>query len=129
MLNGLLKSGLFLFLGMWIKPRFKGLMTLFATVLLIWILHNEYIAYLTLQEDFSSAGISYVAKWSSIIALALVYYLAIERRIATKLASAQKAENTQEHKNSTENSEADDGFDFLRTKRKLKSKSDKILEG
>ena len=129
MLNGLLKSGLFLFLGMWIKPRFKGLMTLSAAVLLIWILHNEYIAYLTLQEDFSSAGISYLAKWTSIIALALVYYLAIERRIASKLASTQRTENTQERSNGTDNGEADDGFNYLRTKRKLKSKSDKILEG
>jgi len=129
MLNGLLKSGLFLFLGMWIKPRFKGLMTLSAAVLLIWILHNEYIAYLILQEDFSSAGISYLAKWTSIIALALVYYLAIERRIASKLASTQRTENTQERNNGTDNGEADDGFNYLRTKRKLKSKSDKILEG
>jgi hypothetical protein len=59
----------------------------------------------------------------------LVYYLAIERRIATKLASAQQVKNTQEHESETENSEADDGFDFLRIKRRLKSKSDKILEG
>ena len=129
MLNGLLKSGLLLFLGMWIRPRFKGLVSLSAAVLLIWILHNEFIAYLTLQEDFSSARMSYLFKWSSIAALALVYYLAIERRIATKLASAQKAENIREHKSDTKNSEADDGFDFLRTKKTLKSKSDKILEG
>jgi hypothetical protein len=129
MLNGLLKTGLFLFLGMWIKPRFKGLISLSITVLLIWILHNEYIAYLTLQEDFSSARMSYLFKWSSITALALVYYLAIERRIATKVGSAQRAENTRGHKSDSENSEADDGFDFLRAKKTLKSKSDKILEG
>ena len=129
MLNGLLKTGLFLFLGMWIKPRFKGLISLSVTVILIWILHNEYIAYLTLQEDFSSARMSYLFKWSSITALALVYYLAIERRIATKVGSAQRAENIREHKSDSENREADDGFDFLRAKKTLKSKSDKILEG
>lgn len=129
MLNVLLKSGLLLFIGIWIRPRFKGLISLSAAVLLIWILHDEYIAYLTLQEDFSSARMSYLFKWSSITALALVYYLAIERRIATRLASVQKAENTRENKSDTENSEADDGFDFLRTKRTLKSKSDRILKG
>ena len=127
MLNFLFKSGFLVFISIWIRPRIKGLLFTLFIIIVTWLIHREYIAYLQLIGNFTSAGLSYFVKWTVIILTTLSYYYFVETKnnkdaprhsvgldidIAKKNAIAQKKE---------------DGFDFIRAKKDLKTSSQRIL--
>lgn len=123
MLNQLIKLGVFVALGIWLKHRGKGLLFLIITLGITWITHNEFLSYLEQSGNNRFLEISYVLKWLIFLLALGIYYLLVERRIR-KDPSADR--------NTIENPDLHhlkgDGFDFLRQKKTLESEMDKTLK-
>ena len=131
MLNLLFKSAAMIMLGIWLKPRWKGILFVFFAIISIWLAQSEYISYLVLIDDFTYAGWSYLAKWLSILITLMVYYFMIEVSIRegaeTENPTPSKSESRDEEIMKDQIKE-NDGFDFLREKKNLKSRSERILD-
>ena len=63
MLNQLLRFTLVSSILLWLRPRWKGLLTLGVVVILVHVLHGEYLGYVELSGDDSLLIWSYVVKW------------------------------------------------------------------
>ena len=123
MIGQLLKLGLFVTLGVWLKHRGKGLFILVSTLLITWLVHNEYLGYIAQSGDNRLLGLSYAIKWSIFIVAVGAYYLAVERKLKKNPALSR---NTIEHPEASRTQ--GDGFDFLRQKRTLESEAEKALK-
>ena len=135
MLNLLFKSGLIFFISILLKPRLKGICCVFFSILGIWLIQGEYLDYLSLINDFTYAGWTYLAKWSAISFTIVLYYYFVEipiRNSATgngKVFIGSKSGGSEEEtKISKSRDEKNDGFDFVREKKELKSRSQRIIE-
>ena len=67
MLNQLTKFVLIASAWMWLKPRWKGLAFLIAIILLVNILHGEFLEYVKLSGNNEYVAISYLVKWATLI--------------------------------------------------------------
>jgi hypothetical protein len=122
MINNLLKIGALVVTGRFLKPRLKGLVVLIVFWFVIRLLHTEYITYVQLSTDTSFLWQASLLKIFLYVLGFVVYVVVVERRILlqSKLAKEEKLKQTH-----IEGS--DDGFNFLREKKKLKSQSDQLL--
>lgn len=120
MLNQLLKFGMLIATGRFLKQRWRGVLAVLAVWLVLWFVHGEFVRYVELSGDTR-----YVLH-ASLIKLALyalsiaVYVWRVERRLWPKTAAAGTLPATGHDKllapkPSTTRS-GDDGFDFLRYK-------------
>ena len=123
MLNQVLKLGLFVTLGIWLRHRARGLLVLIGVLAITWILHGEYLEYISRSGDDTYLALSYVIKWGVFIVAAGWYYLLVERKIR---ARPELERNT--ISNPERSADRDDGFDFLRHKKTLESEADKALK-
>ena len=69
MLNQLLKFTLVSSLLLWLKPRWRGLLGLSVFVLLVHILHAEYLGYVELSGNSDFLVASYFVKWLGLVEL------------------------------------------------------------
>ena len=76
MLNQLIKLALVTSIWVWLKPRWRGLAVLIAIVLLVNILHREYLDYVEISGDKGLLVVSYLVKWVTLI-LSLMGYLVV----------------------------------------------------
>lgn len=131
MINQLLKLGALIATGRFLKPRLKGLLWVAATWLLLWFVHSEYVAYVQLSGNTTFVLKATLIK-TGLYALSIaLYVLLVERRLWPKpvkmpaphrpvpVASPSTAAPPRRG--------GDDGFDFLRAKRKLRNKPDDLL--
>ena len=116
MLNQLLKLGIVITLGMWLKHRLRGLLILVAVLGVAWIIHNEYLAYIAQSGNTEYLELSYVVKWGVFIIGILLYYFLVERKLVRDPSA-----NRNEFTNTVDIEPRDDGFDFLRRKKLLDS--------
>ena len=123
MLNQVLKLGLFVTLGIWLRHRARGLLILILVLTITWILHSEYLEYISRSGDAAYLAISYVIKWGVFVVAAGWYYLLVERKIR---ARPELERNT--ITNPEQSADRDDGSDFLRHKKTLESEADKALK-
>ena len=123
MLNQLLRFGLFLSLGLWLKNRIKGLLILAFVLIIAWVLHNEFLNYSERSENDNYLALSYGIKWLVFVVCCVIYYFKIER----KIFNSDKAERNEIEIPVTQSSQGD-GFDFLRRKKVLESEADKLLK-
>jgi hypothetical protein len=126
MLNQLLKFTLVSSLLLWLKPRWKGLLALCVAVILVHIVHGEYLGYVELSGDRSLLVWSYVFKWIALLAAVLVYLFFVlfgSRRSSPRSAKGAGSGAP----DPLANGPADDGFDFLRHKKELKSRADVVI--
>ena len=136
MLSSLLRTGVFIFIGFWLKPRWKGIAVLCLGILFIWIIHSEFLTYSVIGEGRLSVGWSFVYKWAAILISVLTYSLFVELPLRDKRvrgdmdSSGSMFERNRDVQGETmghNSTKKDDGFDFLRKKKHLKSRSQKIL--
>ena len=117
-----LKLGAFLMAGRFLKPRFKGLVVLVAFWFLVSFLHGEYRDYVALSGDTAYLITVALAKIGLYVLGFVVYVLTVERRILNRTQAEI------EKKIAVENPRHDDdGFDFIRNKKKLQAPVDKLL--
>lgn len=123
MLNSLMKVGAFLVAGRFLKPRIKGLLLLLVYWFVIRLLHAEYISYVELSTDTSFLWQSSLLKIALYILGFVIYFIAVERRLLLESKIKQEEKHIQSQIEGN-----DDGFNFLRKKTKLNSKSDQLLD-
>ena len=128
MFNQILKITLFTSAWLWLKPRWRGLLAIIVFVLLVNILHQEYLDYASISEDKAMLAWSFVVKWGLIIIGVLLYFLsaffggkpAPGKAAKPGARAAGQAQGTAGESN-------DDGFNFLREKKTLENRADKLL--
>lgn len=141
MINQLLKLGALIATGRFLRPRLKGLLWVAAVWLLLWYAHSEYVEYVALSGDTGFVLKAALIK-TGLYALSIgVYVLLVERPLwprAVKMpptpAAADSARPLQLPGDASFTDEAgttsdarNDGFDFLRSKPKLKQPTDELL--
>ena len=124
MINQLLRLGFLIATGRFFKPRIKGLLWVAVVWVVLWYAHSEYVDYVELSGDTAYVLQATLLK-SALYALSiLVYVLLVERKLWPKSEKAPKPVAKVENKPMEKVSPAagdDDGFDFLRKKKKLKN--------
>ncbi|MEM9256113.1 MAG: hypothetical protein AAGA91_11725 [Pseudomonadota bacterium] len=124
MFNQLLKITLFAAVWVWLKPRWRGLLALTVFVVMVHVLHGEYLSYVTLSDDRRFLVISYAIKWLALITGVLVYLFFSLRSSGSEVKS-HRQDRDQPVRSVAER--PDDGFDFLRDKKRLENRADKVL--
>lgn len=131
MFNQLLKITLFTSAWLWLKPRWRGLLAIIVFVLLVNILHQEYLDYASISEDKAMLAWSFVVKWGLIIIGVLLYFISAlfgGKPVAGKAAAVKPVKSkTGDAAVQKPAGNTDDGFDFLREKKTLENKADKLL--
>jgi len=135
MITQLLKVGALIATGRFLKPRLQGLLWVLAVWLLLWFVHSEYVQYVELSGDTSFVLKASLLK-TGLYALSIaLYVLLVERRLwprpvkmppphATGSAAATATKAVPKAVPAGE----DDGFNFLRSKGKLRNKADELLK-
>jgi len=118
-----LKIGAFIALGRFLKPRLKGLLVLVVFWVIISFLHDEYESYVELSGNTDYLVTAALAKIALYLIGFALYVLIVERKILKRTATQIQAQQIQERPPGE-----DDGFDFLREKKKLSNQADKLLE-
>jgi hypothetical protein len=108
----------------WLKPRWIRLAFLVISLVLISYSHSEYIRYVEITADPTSLAFSYQLKYALIV-IVLVSFLISLKFMPSKNLSKSDSKKLTSRKKSVN---MDDGFDFLRDKKELDSRSDKILK-
>ena len=135
MINQLLKLGTLIATGRFLKPRFKGLLWVAAVWLLLWFAHSEYVEYVQLSGDTSFVLKASLIK-TGLYALSIaLYVLLVERRLWPKPVKMPPPHMpTTAPRTAAQAVEPpllpgeDDGFDFLREKRKLRDQAEDLLK-
>lgn len=126
----------------WLRKTSSIWLLPFIVLCIVWLAHSEFLSFLSAAyPDASTAkswmlGISYLLKWG-ITLLAFIWILLRSRR--QRLAkgsvldtpfgpSRSKGSSIAESKQRTVDIK-NDGFDFIREKKRLESRSDKIIKG
>jgi hypothetical protein len=134
MINQLLKLGALISTGRFLKPRIKGLICVMAAWLLLWFLHSEYVSYVELSGDTGYVLYVTIAK-IAIYALSIgIYVLVVEKKLWPKpvkvpspaAASTRGADRDSGKTQAVHQGQGDDGFDFLRKKKKLGTGSKEV---
>lgn len=134
MINQLLRLGALIATGRFLKPRLKGLLCIAVVWITLWFVHSEYVSYVELSGDTSFVLKATLIK-TGLYALSIaLYVLLVERKLWPKpvrvtpvkksvgLQAAQQVAPTPLAQGN------DDGFDFLRSKKKLKNPADTLLK-
>jgi hypothetical protein len=108
----------------WLKPRWLRLAFLIISLVLISYSHSEYIRYVEITADPTSLAFSYQLKYALTV-IVLVSFLISLKFMPSKNLSKSDSKKLTSRKKSVN---MDDGFDFLRDKKELDSRSDKILK-
>ena len=108
----------------WLKPRWVRLAFLVISLVLISYSHSEYIRYVEITADPTSLAFSYQLKYALTV-IVLVSFLISLRFMPSKNTSKSESQKLTFR---TKSVDMDDGFDFLRDKKELDSRSDKILK-
>jgi hypothetical protein len=126
MLKSIFRLSVMVITGAFLKPRIKGLLILLGFWLLLWFLQSEYLSYVDYTGDANFVLYVSLIKVGLILFSLLVYGLVIERRIFRNknLPTA----SVDAGKNLNPLNAQDDGFDFIRQKKKLRGKSDQLLD-
>ncbi len=123
MFNQLLKIGLFVTMGLWLKHRLRGLALLALLLVMSWVLHSEYLAYVERSGNTTYLEWSFIIKWALIFTGLACYYLLVEYRLGKNTNSNNTNATADDISPSME-----DGFDFLRQKKSLDSEADRVLK-
>ncbi len=130
MLNQLLRFTLVSGALLWLRPRWKGLLALIVFVVLVHVLHGEYLGYVELSGNDEFLVWSFVLKWLALVSGVLAYlFLAVLRTAGGKTSPtdvSKSAESPAAGKPAL-NPAKNDGFDFLRDKKQLETRAEKLL--
>jgi hypothetical protein len=127
MFNQLLKITIFTTIWFWLKPRWRGFLALTVFVLLVNVLHREYLDYVEISDNQGFLVWSYILKWGALFTGLVTYLICSSVGIKTvpqKRSQKPQIESTSESSIQGE----DDGFNFLRDKTHLQSQADKLID-
>ena len=152
MFNFFSKFAIIYLMRRWLKPRWRLLTTTVIGILLINYLHSEYLVYVEVSEDTEHLVLSYIAKFTLIIAILVgcsigliaksaenrvTHAITDEADIRSALTDEDEFDLLRDNKEtqvvsdegcSSSGHTSDDGFDFLREKKQLDSRASKIYK-
>lgn len=128
MLTQLLKAGLLLKAGIWLKPRAKGLILTISAVVFCWIIHSEYLAYVEHSGEKGYLAISYAIKWIVTLSFIAAYFFSSRKDLTKPLTRSEIKSGSTKNQAKSTTTNPDDGFDFLRSKKELETKADKTIK-
>ena len=108
----------------WLKPRWVRLAFLVISLVLISYSHSEYIRYVEITADPTSLAFSYQLKYALIVIVLVSFVISLKFMPSKNISKLDSKKLTSRKKSVN----MDDGFDFLRDKKELDSRSDKILK-
>ena len=108
----------------WLKPRWVRLAFLVISLVLISYSHSEYIRYVEITADPTSLAFSYQLKYALIVIVLVSFSISLKFMPSKNISRSDSKKLTSRKKSV----HMDDGFDFLRDKKQLDSRSDKILK-
>lgn len=127
MLNQILKVTMITSIWLWLKPRWRALLAFIVSIVIITVVHREYVNYVEISGNQAFLVWSYILKWSALLLCILVYWLVTAWGIGVKKPT--RATSTGKPAAPLPKTDGqDDGFDFLRRKKKLNSQAEKLLE-
>ena len=106
----------------WLRPRWLRIAMFLGSLFLISYLHSEYTQYVELTDDHEDLIFFYKLKYYGYFFVFVAF--AISMLFKPKKVSDEAKKIAQEKKMKKH---VDDGFDFLRTKKILESRADKVL--
>lgn len=118
-----LKIGALIATARFLKPRLKGLLVLIAFWIVVRFLHSEYLSYVELSGDTQYLVTAALSKIILYLLAFVIYIFTVERKILALTKQEIDAKQIQEHP-----AGEDDGFDFLRQKKKLQSPAEHLLQ-
>ena len=117
-----LKVGALIVTGRFLKPRWKGLILLVVFWFVVSFLHGEYRSYVELSGNTEYVISAALSKIGLYVLGFLVYVFTVERRILKRTAKEITIKQIEERP-----AGEDDGFDFLRQKKKLRGSAEQLL--
>ena len=108
----------------WLKPRWVRLAFLVISLVLISYSHSEYIRYVEITADPTSLAFSYQLKYALTVIVLVSFLISLKFMPSKNISKSDSKKLTFR----TRLVDMDDGFDFLRNKKELDSRSDKILK-
>lgn len=131
MINQILKIGFLIATGRFFKPRFKGLLWIAVIWLALWFVHSEFVSYVELSGDTSFVLKASLLKTGLYALSIVVYVLLVERKLwpkPVKMPPAPAPEERAQASATPRLRDNDDGFNFLREKKKLKNPAENLLK-
>lgn len=118
MLNQLLKFGMLIATGRFLKQRWRGVLAVLAVWLLLWVVHGEYVQYVELSGDTQYVLHASIMKLAIYALTIVVYVWRVERPLwpKTPASTATPAVTPAAPPKPGALDTSDDGFDFLRHK-------------
>jgi len=130
MLNQLLKVTLISSFLLWLRPRWRGMLALSLVVILVHVLHAEYLGYVELSGNDALLIVSFVVKWSVLVVAVTVYLVMTLTRPQGKISAVDSRRKKKFSAGEIDAASGeDDGFEFLRKKKRLESRAEKMLSG
>lgn len=126
MLNQILKFTVITSIWLWLKPRWRALLAFIVSIVIITVAHSEYVKYVEISGNQGFLVWSYILKWSALLICIIVYALVTAWGIGGKRTVSAKVENGPV-KLAPRIEGQNDGFDFIRRKKKLDSQAEKLL--
>lgn len=108
----------------WLKPRWIRLVFLVISLVLISYSHSEYLRYVEITADPTSLAFSYQLKYALTVIVFVSFLISLRFMPSKNISKSESKKLTFR----TKSVDMDDGFDFLRDKKELTSRADKILK-
>src|SRR5688572_7725922 len=93
MLNQILKFTVITSLWLWLKPRWRALLAFIVSIVLITVVHSEYVNYVEISGNQGLLVWSYILKWSALLICIIVYWLVSAWGIGGKRPESAQVEN------------------------------------
>jgi hypothetical protein len=123
MLNQLLKFGMLIATGRFLKQRWRGVLWVLAVWLVLWFVHGEFVNYVELSGDTTYVLHASLLKLALYALSIAIYVWRVESRLWPKtsvpvpVATAATTNTKAPAKSIATLPAGDDGFDFLRDKK------------
>jgi hypothetical protein len=127
MLNQILKFTVITSIWLWLKPRWRALLAFVISIVIITVAHREYVNYVEISGNQTFLIWSYILKWSALLVSTIAYWLVSAWGIGVKKSAITRAVS-EPARPAPRVEGQDDGFDFIRSKKKLNSQAEKLLE-
>lgn len=126
MLTQFLKVGFLIATGRFLKPRFKGLLWVIGIWLVLRFVHAEFVSYVALSGNTRYVLHASLAKLLLYAITLGIYVWKVERPLWPKRVAV--IDTPTANSPMTALPKGDDGFDFLRTKEKLRTRAEQLLD-
>lgn len=108
----------------WLKPRWIIISVFILAMLMVSYIHSEYMSYVEATNDGTHLALSFKIKHGLNLIIILVFAISLKFAKPQSEHESTTLDNQKQYSPTT----IDDGFDFLRGKKSLEGRAEKILQ-